>query len=553
MELIRTTRQLGQAVKNVQRLRQILGTFSRKGFADVVRRMNLGGYLPNKLAGRVESESQKSPYERLREAFEELGPTFVKLGQFLSTRPDLIPEPLVEEFTKLQDNVQPVSFSVIKAIVEAELEKDLSVAFLSFSEQPLASASIGQVHEATLRTGERVVVKVQRPGISKTVHTDVSLLTLLSKLLERYVPESRAMNPSVFVDEFFRTLSFELDYLVEANNTRKMAANLEEIEEIVIPKVFDELTTSRVLTTQRIDGIRVNDVKALDAAGIDKRAIVRLGARAFFKTVMIDGLFHGDLHGGNLFVMPGNRIAIIDFGIVGRLSDRSRAQLATMVMAILAEDYETLCYEYAELGQASTSIDFDGFEREIRSTISPYIGLSIQDVNTGKVLIEATKVATKYQIKVPGDWMIVFKAILTMEGMGRTLDPEFDLIEQGRELIQDLVRNQYSPQRVSKELIWLGKDLASLLRVLPRYLRWMFKKFTSNDFAFEVRIQEIQEIRQEMGTTRRKTVRAIVAAALILASALTVSMPADTLILGLPVYSFITLVLGSWVGLFALL
>lgn len=553
MELLRTTRQLGQAVKNAQRLRQILAVFSRKGFADVARRMNLGAYLPSTLAGRIEGENAKNFNIRLREAFEELGPTFVKLGQFLSTRPDLVPDELIEELVKLQDGVLPLPFSTIKQTVEAELKRPITAAYQSFNEMPLASASIGQVHEAVLHTGERVVVKVQRPGIAKVIQTDISLLAFLARMLERYVPESRVMNPSIFVDEFFRTLSLELDYQVEANNMRKMSSNLASIPDIVIPNVHSELTTSRVMTQTKLEGIRVNDIRALDQAGIDRRAIVRLGARAFFKTVMIDGLFHGDLHGGNLFVLPGNKIGMIDFGIVGRLSERSRAQLANMVMAILSEDYETLCYEYAELGQAATSIDFEGFEREIRSTVSPYVGMSMKEVNTGKVLIEATKVAIKYNIKVPGDWMIVFKAMLTMEGMGRTLDPDFDLIAHGQDMIQELLKGQYNPSKMGKELLWLGKDTASLLRVLPRYLRWMFKKFTSNDFAFEVRSAALESIQSEMVHGRKKTIRAIIAAALILASAMTASLPAPEFVAGIPLISFIQLALAAIFAVAALL
>ncbi|MCM2322686.1 MAG: AarF/UbiB family protein, partial [Oligoflexia bacterium] len=470
MQLLRTGRQLGQAVKNVQRLKQILGVLARHGFADIVDRMSLGKFLPGRLAAFAEAQADKTVPERLRESFEELGPTFVKLGQLISTRPDIFPEAYIDEFVKLQDNVQLLPFSAVKAVVERELGRKLEEAYASFSEAPLAAASIGQVHEAVLLTGEKVVVKVQRPEIERIIDTDVSLLAFLASLLEKYIPETRVVGPRTIVDEFFRTLSYELDFVVEANNMGKMAENMKSFPEIVIPRVFKALSTHRVLTLERLEGIRVNDLKAMDAAGIDRKHIVDVGARAFFKSVMVDGLFHGDLHGGNLFVLPGNRLGIIDFGIVGRLSQRSRDQLATMVMSLLTEDYENLCYQYADLGAAGPSIDFDGFQREVRNTLSPYIGLALGELNIGRILIEATKIATKYSIKVPGDWMIVFKAILTLEGMGRTLDPNFDMISAGEELVRELVKEQYSPQRLTKELMWVSKDLAALLQVLPRQL-----------------------------------------------------------------------------------
>jgi ubiquinone biosynthesis protein len=520
MKWIKTGRQIGQAVKNVHRLRQILAVLAKHGFVDIVDRMDLGKFLPSRLAAFAESQADLSIQERLRASFEELGPTFVKLGQLLSTRPDLMPEAYIEEFTKLQDNVQPLPFEVVKQTVEQELNRKIEDAFLSFEKTPLAAASIGQVHEAVLHTGEKVVVKVQRPEIQKIIDTDVSLLAFLAGLLEKYVPESRVVSPRIIVNEFFRTLSYELDFKVEANNMLKMAENMSSIPEIVIPRVYKNLSTQKILTLERLDGIRVNDIKAMDAAGIDRKHVVAVGARAFFKSVMIDGLFHGDLHGGNLFVLPGSRLGIIDFGIVGRLSEKSRDQLANMVMALVSEDYETLCYYYAELGAADTSLDFESFQREVRNTLSPYMGLSLNELNVGKILIEATKIATKYNIKIPGDWMIVFKAILTIEGMGRTLDPEFDLLSAGKDLVKELVKNQYSMQRLTKDFLWVAKDISALLQVLPRQIRWMFRKLASNDFAIEIKSPELAEIREQLDTNSRRISASIVVAGLFIASSL---------------------------------
>jgi ubiquinone biosynthesis protein len=494
--------------------------------------MDLGKFLPGKLAAYAEAHADRTIPERLKLAFEELGPTFVKLGQLLSTRSDLLPEAYIDEFTKLQDNVQPLPFDVVRVAVEKQLNKKLEEAYSYFSPTALAAASIGQVHQATLLTGEEVVVKVQRPEIEKVIETDVSLLAFLATLLEKYVPESRIIGPTVIVDEFFRTLSYELDFVVEANNMAKIAENCAAIPEVVIPRVYKSLSTHKVLTLEKLDGIRVNDIKALDAAGIDKKRVVEIGARTFFKCVMIDGLFHGDLHGGNLFILPGNRLGIIDFGIVGRLSQKARDQLASMVMSLLTEDYENLCYEYAELGAASASIDFDGFQREVRNVLSPYMGLSLAEINVGKVLIEATQIATKFNIKIPGDWMIVFKAILTIEGMGRTLDPEFDLLSMGQDLVKELVKNQYSVQRLSKEFLWVAKDLASLCKVLPRQVRWMFRKFNSNDFAFEIKSPELQQIRKQLDLNGRMLSLGLVSSGLFISSSIALQYSSESTVAG---------------------
>jgi ubiquinone biosynthesis protein len=544
MRWIKTTRQLGQAVKNVQRLRQILGVFARHGFADVINRTDLGKFLPSRLASLAEVGSDKTPAERLRQAFEELGPTFVKLGQLLSTRPDVIPEAFIEEFTKLQDDVLPLPFEVIREVIERELKQPIADLFADFDPKPLASASISQVHAAKLKTGESVVIKVQRPDIEKIVDTDVSLLAFMSKMLEKYVPETRLMSPSTIVDEFFRTLSFELDFYIEANNIARITANMALMPEIVIPKVYPELSTSKVLVLEHLEGIRVNDIAAMDKAGIDRREIVRIGARAFFRSVMIDGLFHGDLHGGNMFVLPGNRLGIIDFGIVGRLSKKSRDQLANMLMALLTEDFENLCYQYAELGSAPPSLDFDSFQREVRNTLSPYMGLKMSEVNSGRVLIEATKIAAKYEIRIPGDWMIVFKAILTTEGMGRTLDPHFDMLEMGQDLAKELIRSQYSVDRMTKELMWVAKDSLALLQSLPRNIRWMMKKFNSNGFALEIKVPEMENVRLQLESNGKRTSLSIASAGMFVASAIALSYPDHRFVFGYPLPAMILFVVA---------
>jgi ubiquinone biosynthesis protein len=316
--------------------------------------------------------------------------------------------------------------------------------------------------------------------------------------------------------------------------------------DVVIPRVYKSLSTHKILTLEKLEGIRVTDLKALDASGINRKTIVEIGAKAFFKSVMLDGLFHGDLHAGNLFVLPGNRLGIIDFGIVGRLSQKSRDQLANMVMALLTEDYENLCYEYADLGAANISVDFDSFQREVRNALSPYMGLALSEINVGRVLIEATKIATRHNIKVPGDWMLVFKAILTIEGMGRTLDPDFDLLSMGQELVKDLVKEQYSVPRITKEMLWVGKDLLSLLKMLPRQLRWMFKKFNSNDFAIEIKSPDFERIRAQLDSNGRRTSLSILVSGLFLASSISLQYSNDQLMGRYPTVSVVYFVLGCF-------
>ncbi len=476
----------------------------------------------------------------------------MKLGQLLSTRSDLLPESYIEEFTKLQDSVLPLPFETIRAAVEKELGRSIEDAFESFDQTPLASASIAQVHTAVLPTGERVVVKVQRPDISGVIHQDISLLGFLAGLLERYVPETRVISPTTFVDEFLRTLSQELDFVIEANNMSLMAKNLAEFEGIVIPRLYKSHSTHKVLTQEKLEGIKVNDIKSMDSAGVDRRKLVAVGARAFMKSVLVDGVFHGDLHGGNLFVLPTGQLGIIDFGIVGRLSQRSRDQMVSMTTALISQDFENLCYQYAELGSASASIDFEGFQREVLNTLSPFLGLSLKEMNMGKILIDSTRIATRYHIQVPGDWMIVFKAILTIEGMGRTLDPEFDLLAMGQEVIQHIVWSRYTPERISKDLFWFGRDLTALAKELPRQLRWMLRKFNANDFALELKLPQLADLREQLDRGSQRQTQAFLCIGLLIAGTMALTAPSESRIGEFPIVSVIFYALSLFLGMRAL-
>lgn len=546
MGVVSTGIQITRAVKSAGRLRQIIAIFSKHGFGDVIDRLHLGHYVPNRLLRWSEAESNKTVGERLRESFEQLGPTFVKLGQILSMRPDLVPEGVIQELTKLQDAVQTIPYSEIKGIIEAELKRPLGEVFLQISEEPLASASIGQVHVARLLTGEEVVVKVQRPDIRRVIETDIALMDFLAEMLEKYFPELRVLNPKIFVEEFFKSLQHELDFKIEANNIEKIGKNLQFLDGITLPKVYKEYGTHQVLVMERLHGIKLNDKEAVQNSGVDLKKIAQVGTRAFLYSVLKFGFFHGDLHGGNLFIMPDGKLGIIDFGIVGRLSKKSRDQLATMMWALIQEDYETLCFTYAELGAVDTGVDFDSFQREVRNTLSPYLGLSLSEVNTGRILIDATKVAAKYRIRVPGDWMLVFRALVTMEGMGRQLDPNFDMIAAGQELIKDIIKIQYSLDRLTNDSFSLVKEVTSLLQVLPRSLRWALRKFAHNDYAFEMVLPDLQKLSKSVDLGTRRISKSLNSVGFLIAGALVIGFNQGHHWGEYPALGIILLALGIW-------
>ncbi|MFM8312945.1 MAG: ABC1 kinase family protein, partial [Deltaproteobacteria bacterium] len=411
MKVISTATNVAQAFKNAGRVTEIVRILVKHGFADLLNRMNLSKFSQEKEIVNPIYSSLSIP-ERLRLSFEELGPSFVKLGQLLATRSDLIPEAYVEEFSKLQDNVATIPFDEIRSFLETELKAPIDQIFTDFETTPKAAASIAQVHFAALKSGEKVAIKIQRPGIEKIIQNDISILRGIAVLLEKYIPEVEPFNPVGLVEEFFQSIVFELDFRVESNNIRKIKQNLKDLPKIKIPEVYESVSSSKVLVLERFEGIRFSDREAILQAGIDPKSIIEVGADAFFHMVMRDGIFHGDLHPGNLFVLPDGKIGIIDFGIVGRLGKRVKDSIISMFIAIIDEDYESLASEYLNLCSPANDTDLNLLQKDLMDTLSPYVGMSLGDVNAGKLLLRSTYIAAQHHLQVPRELMLLFRAIM---------------------------------------------------------------------------------------------------------------------------------------------
>ncbi|MFM8313280.1 MAG: ABC1 kinase family protein [Deltaproteobacteria bacterium] len=493
MKVISTATNLAQAFKNAGRVSEIVRVLVKHGFIDLLHRMNLSRFLGEREVADPSYAALPVP-ERLRLSFEELGPTFVKLGQLLATRSDLIPEAYVDEFSKLQDNVTTVPFEEIRVFLESDLKAPIQDVFSEFENAPKAAASIAQVHFAILKSGEKVAVKIQRPGIDKIIQNDISILRGLAVLLEKYIPEVEPFNPVGLVEEFFQSILYELDFRVESNNIRKIKYNLRELEKISIPKVYEAFSSSKVLILERFEGIRFSDREAILKAGIDPKSIVEIGADAFFHMVMHDGIFHGDLHPGNLFVLPDGKIGIIDFGIVGRLGKRVKDSIITMFIAIIDEDYESLASEYLVLCSPTGETDINILQKDLMDTLSPYVGMSLGEVNAGKLLLRSTHIAALHHLKVPRELMLLFRAIMTIDGLGKKLDPNFDVLQLGNRLAKQVVSSRYSRERLTHDLIILGRDLQDTLETFPRLLKRFLRVWSHNHFALELKSKELSAL-----------------------------------------------------------
>jgi ubiquinone biosynthesis protein len=513
VSILTAPKQVTRTVRNLARIQQITSVFAKHGFQELMDKLGFARFIPEKYRRvRNETDPQTAP-ARLRIAFEELGPSFIKLGQLLSSRSDLLPESYVSELSKLQDRVTPLPFTVIKNSVERELGASINELFASFSEAPLASASIGQVHEASLKDGTRVVVKVQRPGIDVLIKTDISVMTSLAAACERYFPESQVLAPQTFVEEFFQAMSLELDFVLEANNMLKSQANLKDLSDVHVPNVFLEHCTQKVLVVEFLDGLKLNNSSGLDSLGYDRKALAETVARAFLKTALEDGFFHGDLHLGNLFVLAPSPESEGRPRIMGYLTPRARESLLRILVALSEENFETLCLEYAELGSSRGSTDFDAFQRQVQSTVAPYLGLPLAQMNVGKILIDATTVAARHQIRIPREWMLIFKAIYTLEGTCRRLDPAFNPMPLLEAYVEPLLKPSLNWNQFSKDMLLGSRDVQYVAQMLPRQLHWFFKRLASNGYALEFKDAGAELARQTAEKNFRRLSLAIMGSA----------------------------------------
>lgn len=479
-----------------------MAVFAKNGFQDLINKIKLGKFL---LRRWIPSDLQElSAPVRFRMSLEELGPTFVKLGQLLASRPDLIPEEFCLELQRLHDQVEPVSYAAIRQVIEQQFGCGLHEIFPTFEEKPLASASIAQVHRAHLADGTEVVVKVQRPGIGAVIKEDLGVLEQMASLLDRYVPESRIYNPKALVKEFGRTLALELNFIVEANNIKRFRHNFADDDCIVIPQVFYEISGEKVLVMEALQGRPLSSPQALDQEGVEPQAVLQLGVRTYLKMVYTHGFFHGDLHAGNLFILPDSKIGLIDFGVVGRLTRRTRSAIASMFMALAEEDFERMAYVYVDLAPYNEHVDVDGFAQDLAYILGPYVGLTMKHLNLGHILMESTSLAAKHGLILPAELILFFKSIVSIEGVGRRISDDFDFMEESIRYSKHLIQSGVDAKKISQDMGIFLKDINQFLYAFPRQLRQTLRRINHPEFAIktEERNMELIEAAIDRGFRR---------------------------------------------------
>jgi ubiquinone biosynthesis protein len=494
------------------RQREIATTLSRHGL----------GYLVDRVHQR---EGSPTPPEHVRLAMEELGTTFVKLGQVLSTRSDLLPPEYLAELAKLQDAAPPISPDVARSVIEEELGQELSEVFASFEDAPLAAASIGQTHVATLQDGTEIVVKVRRPGVVEQVEQDLEILQNLASRAERHWDTAAEYDVVGLAEDFAQTLRAELDYLTEGRNAERFAENLAGDDDVHIPHVYWDTTTSRVLTLERIRGIKLSDLSALDAAGIDRPALAERATRLTAQTIFEHGFFHADPHPGNFFVEEDGRIGIVDFGLVGTIDGRLRNQLGAVLIALTRRDDDALTDAILALGVARQRVDRAALRTDVAGLLSRYEGVGLGEIKIAGVLDEVIAIMRRHGLHLPRDLALLVKVLIMDEGLAATLDPEYRLDEQLAPYAKRLIARERAPEVVFRELIEAGADWAQLGTELPRRLERLLRAAEAGDLQVRVANEDVRALGARIERAGNTISLALLAAAAIEAGVTLLASP----------------------------
>ena len=514
-------------LSQIGRLLRITRVFVRHDLDEFVRALHL--FRPYRLALRVVTlrwftKPARPRAQRLREALEELGPVFIKFGQMLSTRPDLLPDDIAMELTRLQDQVPPFPGEDAEKIVAEALGAPLDHLFRQFDTQPVASASVAQVHYAVLQDGTEVAVKVLRPGIEHTIERDLALLDTLARLAERYAPETRRLRPCEVVNEYHKTIHAELDLMREAANASRLRANFENSALLYVPKIYWDLTRTNVMVMERVAGIPVGNIAALKEAGVDMKKLAHNGVEIFFTQAFRDGFFHADMHPGNIFVSPEGQYRAVDFGIMGTLSERDQHYLAENFLAFFNRDYRAVAEAHVRAGWVDSDIRLEEFEAAIRTVCEPIFARPIKDISFGRLLLRLFQTARRFNMEVQPQLVLLQKTLFNIEGLGRQLYPDLDLWDTAKPFLEQWTRTQFGPEAFLKTL---KREFPRWWRMLPEAPAAAFdflRKAGNGELSLHWRSAELDKLSQELRAHHRRLLQAVTGSALLISAAVVLAV-----------------------------
>jgi ubiquinone biosynthesis protein len=543
--------ELLNAARDLGRVQDIASVMIRYGFGGVVLKLGIGGALER--AGKALHWQQAEDFakidtaERVRHALEDLGPTFIKLGQILATRVDLFSPHYIAEFEKLLDQAPPIPFTELLPQIEEDIGGSIDENFLAVDTQPLAAASIAQVHKAVLKDGTQVVLKIRRPGLRKIIEADLRLILRIIDIVESEYPDILRFHPREVLRQFNQSLRRELDLAAECRNAERIATNLADDTNIVIPKVYWEWTGERMNVQEYIAGIHGRDIAAIEHSGLDRKLLAERGCNALMRMIMRDGFFHADPHIGNVFYLPDNRLAFIDFGMVGRLTEERRTQVINLLygminhmpgkVAEILEDWSNNSYTDEEL----LSVDIETF-------VDQYSSLSLKDLSLTNMLSDLMALLRDHNLILPPDLVLLIKAYITLDGLGRYLHPDFNPIVFATPYIHDIMMERYSPEMIARRGWQNIVGLADLLSSLPRDLRKLLRASRKGAVQIDVNVRHLDRYVSAMDIAISRLTMGLVTAALIIGSSIIMTIKAGPELFGLPAFGFLGYTIASIAG-----
>ena len=526
------------AMRDLPRLHQISSVLIRHGLGDFVQRMGIAGMLER--AGQIlrwgeATESVRlEPAQRVRVALEELGPTFIKLGQVMATRVDLFPPSWIAEFEKLHAEVPPVPFEDLLPDVERALGRSPFEVFRDLETKAHGSASIAQVHRAKLQDGTPVVLKVRRPGVRAKLDADLRILRQVAELIESEIPEARRYQPVEIAKQFVAALEREADFATETRNIERFAKNFADDPHIVIPKVYPEWTSETLLVQQHVEGVPATDPAGVAAAGLDRQVLGARAADAFLKMILVDGFFHADPHPGNVFYVPGNKIVVIDFGMVGRLSPQRRLQVVDLLAGVARMQEQPMLEVLLEWA-GDAYVDEVKLASDVNQLVFDYEGVMLKDLRIGTVIRQFTAIMREHSIVLPADLSLMFKTLITLEGLGRQYNPDFHIVEHLVPLVRRSLRERYEPGELMKRGTSTLADFFGVVSSVPRDVARLLREARRGKTRIDLDLKRLDSFGRQLDRTLDRVTIGIMTVSLVIGSAIVMTVEGGPKVLGVPV------------------
>jgi ubiquinone biosynthesis protein len=551
---IRKIGRIGRTYRHLNRYSQILGVLIAYGFGEVIDMLRIDSLIDLGMRAasprRREKIEKLSRAERVRLALEELGPTYVKLGQLLSTRPDLIPADFIRELSKLQDNAAPFDYKDALAILEKELSAPIDTIFDTIDPQPIAAASIAQVYQATLKDGDRVAIKIQRPGIRRIIEIDLEIMLHLATLMERHVEEVAFFRPVKMVEEFARVLEKEIDFTLEAANMERVSRNFLDDSTVYVPVVYKTFSSTTVLVMELVEGIKISEIERIEAAGLDKKLLTVRGADVCLKQIFEHGFFHADPHPGNLQVLQDNVICLLDLGMVGTLDQKTREDFIELVDSVVLRQEARAARSILKLTDWEEEPQMRIFERDVADFMANHLYRPLKEIRIGKLFQDVLILAFRYRLRIPADIFLMLKALATVEGVAQRLDPDFDMISHAAPYIRKIRFRKMAPGRMAAEALYLVEQGFGFIKQMPQDVLEIARMIRLQRLTLNLRIEHLEKILSANDQSSNRIAFSILIAGLVIGSALIVISQTPPLVFGISLIGFIgfitAVILGIW-------